>query len=211
MEHSCHQCGATVEDGVAFCAHCNAPQIRVSGLESGFQPGLPGDPHASLAYATTLQWSQALPSAALAGLIAAFLMLIPLGALGLGMIAPGILAVVFYHRRCPGTLLTGTMGAQLGALSGMFGFGMFAIFTAIETFVFRSGGQLRSALLEAVQQSAARNPDPQAQQILDYLKTPTGLAVVMALGLVVMLVLFLVLSSASGALGAAWLRRKGRY
>lgn len=177
--------------------------VAYAGLHASFGPNTP--------FSTTLDWSQALPSAALAGLIAAFLMLIPLGALGLGMIAPGILAVIFYHRRRPVTLLTPTMGAQLGALSGMLGFVIFAIFTAIEVLVFHSGGELRSALLEAVQQSAARNPDPQAQQIVEYLKSPSGLALVMALGLAVMLVLFLLLSSASGAIGAAWVRRRGRY
>jgi hypothetical protein len=90
----------------------------------------------------------------------------------------------------------------------MFGFAIFAIFTAIKVLVFHSGGQLRAALLQAVQQSASRTSDPQAQQILDYLKSPPGLALVMALGLAVMFVAFLLLSSLGGALGAILLRRR---
>ena len=102
------------------------------------------------------------------------------------------------------------MGARLGAVSGVLGFGIFAVFTAIEVLVFHSGGQLRAALLEAVQQSASRTSDPQAQQILDYLKSPPGLALVMSLGLAVMFVVFLIFSSLGGALGAVLLRRKNQ-
>jgi hypothetical protein len=165
-----------------------------------------------VAYASTtaIQWSQALPAAALAGLIAAVLMFIPLGAFGLGLIAAGVLAVLFYRRRNPAGDLSPGMGARLGAVSGVLGFGIFAVLTAIEVLVFHSGGQLRAALLEAVQQSASRTSDPQAQQILDYLKSPPGLALVMALGLAVMFVVFLIVSSLGGALGAVLLRRKNR-
>ncbi len=135
-------------------------------------------------------------------------MIIPLGAFGLGMLAVGALSVLLYRRRNPAANLTPGMGARLGAVSGALGFGIFAILTSVEMLVFRSGGQLRAALLEAVQQSAARSSDPQAQQLLEYLKTPQGLALVMVLGLIVMFVAFLVFSSLGGALGAALLRRK---
>jgi hypothetical protein len=137
-------------------------------------------------------------------------MFIPLGAFGLGMIAAGVLAVLFYRRRNPAANLNPGMGARLGAVSGVLGFGIFAVFTAIEVLVFHSGGQLRAALLEAVQQSASRTSDPQAQQILDYLKSPPGLALVMSLGLAVMFVVFLIFSSLGGALGAVLLRRKNQ-
>ena len=30
MEYPCHQCGTTVQEGIAFCPQCNAPQIRVA-------------------------------------------------------------------------------------------------------------------------------------------------------------------------------------
>jgi len=135
-------------------------------------------------------------------------MIVPFGAFGLGMLAAGALSVALYRRRNPAANLTPAMGARLGALSGALGFGIFAILTSVEMVVFRSGGQLRTALLEAVQQSAARSSDPQARQLLEYLKTPQGLALVMVLGLIVMFVAFLVFSSLGGALGAALLRRK---
>lgn len=212
VEHPCYKCGAAVEDGIAFCPQCNAPQIRVGFGESDTELNAPaelpgrGFPEGRAA----IQWSQALPAAALAGVIAALLMFIPLGAFGLGMITGGILAVLFYHRRNPAATVTPGMGARLGAVSGTLGFAVFAIFTAIEVLVFHSGGQLRAALLEAIQQSAARSTEPQAQQVLEYLKSPPGLALMMGLGLVVMFVVFLILSSLGGALGAALLRRKSR-
>jgi hypothetical protein len=157
-----------------------------------------------------MQWSQALPSAAQAGLIAAVLMFIPFAGFGLGMAAAGVLAVLFYRRRTPVGEITTGMGARLGALSGTLGFGIFAVFTAVELLVFHSGGELRAAMLEAIQQSAARSADPQAQQLLDYLKSPAGLALMMGVGLAVMFIVFLIFSSLGGALGAVLLRRKSR-
>ncbi len=200
-----------VEDGTPFCRSCGAPQIRVAGygLDDAAPLSYMGQA-ASPVSPSAIQWSQALPSAALAGLIGALLMFVPLGALGLGMIAAGVLGVLFYRRRRFVGHLSAGAGARLGALSGMFGFGIFAVFTSIEALVFHSGGQLRAALLQAVEQSAARTSDPQAQQVLEYLKSPPGLALVMAMGLAVMLIFFLLLSSAGGAVTAALLRRRER-
>lgn len=216
MEHPCYQCGAAVEDGTAFCRHCNAPQIRVASAappaETALVPG--AIEHHPPAYSSTppingLAWPPALRSAAHAGLIAAILMAIPLGAsFGLGMIAAGFLAVLFYRRRVLQANLTSGLGIRLGALSGLFGFGIFAVISALEAAIFGSGGELRTALLQAVEQAASRNSDPQAQQMLQYLKTPPGLVVVMILGLVVMFFLFLVLASLGGVLGAVTLRKK---
>lgn len=208
MEHPCHQCNAAVEDGTAFCRQCGAPQIRVGGQELAFPPTAT----AQSPYLPSggIHWSRALPSATLAGLIAAVLMFIPLGAFGLGMIAAGVLAVLFYRRRDPGENLSPGAGARLGAVSGVIGFAIFSVFTAVEVLIFHSGGELRAALIEAVEQSAARASDPQAQQILDYLKSPPGLALVMGAGLVVMFFIFIIFSSLGGALGALLLRRKDK-
>ncbi|MBZ5705770.1 MAG: hypothetical protein LAN63_10480 [Acidobacteriia bacterium] len=177
MEHPCYRCGAAVDDGVAFCKQCNAPQIRVAGGDAASQAGAEIAPAPSALYlgspqAGVIQWARALPATALGGLIAALAMATPLGVFGLGMLAAGALSVVFYRRRNPAANVTPAMGARLGAVSGALGFGMFAILTSIEMVVFRSGGELRTALLDAVRQSAARSSDPQAQQMLEYLKTP---------------------------------------
>lgn len=124
------------------------------------------------------------------------------------MLAAGALAVLLYRRRYPSASLTPGTGARLGALSGILGSAMFAIFAALEMAVSRTGGQLRATLLEAVQQSASRSSDPQAQELLQWFKTPQGLTLIMVLGLIVMFVVFLIFSSLGGALGAVLLRKK---
>ena len=218
MEHSCYQCGVAVDEGIAFCPQCNAPQIRVIAgeaitsldIDSDLEVNSPGS-YDNQRPVTALQWSHALPAAAMGGLIAAVVMIIPAGPLGLVMLATaGALSVLFYRRRNPVAALTPGAGARLGALSGVLGFGIFAIVTAIEMLVFRTGGQLRDAMLQAIQQSAARSSDPQAQQAVEYLKSPQGLALMMALGLIGVCLAFMVFSSLGAALAAAMLRRKDR-
>jgi hypothetical protein len=218
VEHPCYQCGAAVEDGIPFCPKCSAPQIRVAGPAIVAQATATAEP--PLAEATSyrqpvhpaqVDWPQALTPALQAGFIAAILMIIPLGAsFGLGMLAAGFLAVLLYRRRVPLANLRAGMGARLGAVSGAIGFGIFGILTAIETMVFHAGGELRAELLKAVEQAAARNSDPQAQQVLQYMKSPEGLAAVMVMGLVAMFFIFVIFSSLGGAVGAAMLHRKDR-
>ena len=211
MEHACYQCNTPVEDGTTFCPHCGAAQIRVAS-EDVRQSGEPAEVLAQSRPVASagIQWSQALPAAALAGLIAAGLMFILVKTGVLWMIAAGILAVLLYRRRNPGGTLSPGMGARLGAVSGVLGFGIFALFTAVEILVFHSGGQLRAALLEAIEQSALRASDPQAQQYVTYFKSPPGLALFMALMLVVMFFIFLILASLGGSLAASLLRRRER-
>jgi len=196
---------------VAFCPHCQAPQIRVAvgpsagedggeAILQGSAPPIPG----------TIEWRQGLPVSAMAGFVAATLMLVPLGGFGLGMILAGALAVLLYRRRVATFDLSAGAGAKLGAASGAIGFAFFAIFTAVEVLIFHTGNEINAAMLQAVNQAAARSTDPQAQQALQYLKTPQGLALVMALGLAVMFLAFLIFSSIGGAIGASLLRSKGR-
>jgi len=151
-----------------------------------------------------------MPAATVAGLVAALAMFVPFGVFGLGMLGGGLIAVVLYRRMNPLVSLTPGTGAKLGVLSGAIGFGFFAIISAVEMAILKTGGQLRAAMLEALEQSMARaSSDPQAQAMLEKLKSPEGLVVIMGLGLAFVLVTFLVLSSAGGALGAVLLRRRG--
>ena len=213
MEQACYKCGTVITEGVAFCPKCNAPQIRVTGpeLEPAAPLSIEGEslhqPRSPTA-TTGIDWSQGLPAAALAGLIASILMAIPLGAsFGLGMLAAGFLAVVFYRRRVPNASLRPGKGARLGVVSGALGFGMFAVVTSIQMVIFHSG-DLRAQLLDALQESASRTSDPQAQQMLDYFRTPPGLVLMMIVGLILMFIAFVLFSALGGALGAALLRRR---
>jgi hypothetical protein len=96
----------------------------------------------------------------------------------------------------------------LGALSGVLGFAIFSIFTAVQVLVFHAGDQIRANLLESIKEAAAKTPDPQMQPVFDYLRTPGGMQLAMATGFAVILLMFLVLSSAGGILGVALLRRQ---
>ena len=167
MEYPCHRCGAAVEQGTAFCPQCNAPQIRVAVAETvppsgsvseSSIPPLPAYFGSSLA--TRIDWSQAWPATALAGLIAAVLMITPFAGLGLGMLIGGSLSVVFYRRRVPAARLTPGMGARLGMVTGVLGSVCLAIVLAIRTLLTHGWDSVREDLITGVEQAAARNPDP---------------------------------------------------
>ncbi len=161
-----------------------------------------------LSDATRIEWPHALPAAAAAGAISAVFMLVSLAGLSLGMVFGGMLCVVLYRRRVRRNVLTSGTGARLGALSGVLGFAFFSIFTAVQVLVFHAGDQIRANLLESIKEAAAKTPDPQMQPVFDYLRTPGGMQLAMATGFAVILLMFLVLSSAGGILGVALLRRQ---
>lgn len=198
-----------MEEGTPFCPQCNAPQIRVM-VEPGEQPLTRESATRILSDATRIEWPHALPSAAIAGAISALLMMVSFAGLSLGMIFGGMLSVILYRRRTHRSVLTTSMGARLGALCGIFGFAIFSIFTAVQVLVFHAGNELRASLLQSIKEAAAKTTDPQMQPVFDYLRTSAGLQLAMATSFVVILLMFLVLSSAGGAIGAALLRNQRR-
>ena len=117
------------------------------------------------------------------------------------MLAGGAFAVALYRRRNPGPISPGA-GARIGAVSGLFGYIIFALTYSIMLLVTGGGGTLRDELMRKIQELASRNPDPQAQEMMQKLMTPEGLAFIIAIGLVLFLVAFLALSSIGGALGS---------
>lgn len=220
MDHPCHRCGATLEEGVPFCSQCGAPQIRVTppasaDLTPATPPLPPGTPYeiqppaqpVSLGpvQAQPIDWSQALPAAALAGSLIAIGTLIPIVSVGccLWMLLGGALSVVFYRRRKAGMVVTRGMGARLGLVTGLLGFFIYAFLEAIRIAVFRLGDTMRSAMRQAIERSAAQSPDPRAQEILQWMLSPAGLAVILTIFIVMFFLAFLVFSAAGGALGAA--------
>jgi hypothetical protein len=197
VEHPCYKCGAQVEEGVAFCPQCNAPLIRVAtpiadtsaDVIEATPPFLPTIPIPS-SHGLGLQWSRAFAPAAMAGIVASAITLLPLGAF-FGMFIGGALSVILYRWREPGSRLTNRMGARLGAMSGAF------------------GAKLQEALQQSVDLAAKRSSDPAvAQQMLQMFKSPEGLAALMLIGLAVTFVGFVILSSLGGLLSAAWMRRR---
>ena len=221
MEHPCHQCGSVVEDGTAFCKHCGALQIRVMGEERTSEPLPPGTPAdvqppaepVSLAGGATpvvppgIDWSQAVPAAALAGFFLAIAWVIPFLGFLLWLVVGGVVGIAMYRRRAPQATLTPGLGARLGAVTGLFGFVVFAMLFGLELLVSRGSGRFRQMLQQIVEQAASRNADPRAQQAIQQMMTPAGLALLVTLVLVLFLAAFIALSSIGGALGA-WLLGK---
>lgn len=227
MDHPCHKCGHSIEDGKPFCSQCGAPQIRVAVPEansppiaenvtaneaaafSSAPPGLPG----SLSVPTLsngIEWPRALRTCAFAALLSIVIMSLRLMVPLLAILGAGCLAVILYHYRNPIWKATARSGAQLGAVTGLFSSGVIAIFSAITFVVLQSGGQLREQVLEGLQQVASRSSDPQMQAFLDVLKKPEGLAAKLTVYAISGFVISVAAGSIAGALTGAFLSRKNR-
>jgi hypothetical protein len=225
MDHPCHKCGQSAEDGVPFCSHCGAPQIRVAVAEA--PPPIAGNssgelqvslidnsavasPLRSPALSTEIDWPRALRACSVAALISVFVMSLRLVVPLLAVLGAGFLAVAFYRRRNPAWKVNARSGAQLGAVTGLLSSGIIAIFSAIAFAVLQAGGQVRQQALEALQQVASRSNDPQMQATLDLLKNPEGLAGKLVLATLGFLLLSVAAGSLAGALTGAFLGRRNR-
>lgn len=224
MEHACHKCRAAVEDGVPFCPHCAAPQIRVmAGVQPAPErppygpsaPGQPPEPSVTLAQLRPEKLARGWQAANLAAGLGALVALIVAVATGLPqlgffvwMLGGGMLAVVIYRRRQPFPGLTMGTGARLGARAGLMGFVIFGLLSLVQVVSLRGSGQLRAALEQALKTSAARSGNPEAQQMVQQFLTPEGMRLLLALGIVLMLVLFVAVSGLGGAIAAALSRKR---
>ncbi len=226
MDHSCYKCGHSVEDGKPFCGQCGAPQIRVPMPEaiaiatedasslnlpilSVDSPILPSTLNAS-ALSAGFVWPTAIRACAIAALIAALVMTLGLMVPLLAVLGAGVLAVNLYHRQNRGWNVNARSGAKLGALCGILFFGISAVFEALATALFHTGGQIRQKMLEALQQAASRTSDRQVQTAFESLKTPQGIALMLVFGLVVLFLVSIAAGSIAGALTGAFLSRRNR-
>jgi len=222
MEQPCYKCGQAVEEGIPFCPHCSAPQIRVVLAEpvpsagiAGGTTTLPGS--GSLPASQTvpvlalpMQWSQALKPCALAAMVASVAMVLKLMAPLIAVVGAGFFAVAFYRRNSPGVVVRAGAGARLGALCGLFCSAITAALGALRVAVLHEGEEIRRVMLDVVQQNAARYSDPQFQPTLDFLRSPAGLVLMMVFLLIIGFLIFLFLGTLGGALGGVILGRSDR-
>jgi len=218
MQIACHRCGAAIEESATFCPQCGAAQIRVapSGNVPATPPVTPGSlqPTAQpvmTPVSTDIDWHNGIRAAALAGLIAGVPSALPILSLGCCLWVAGgaALAVMFYQKnRALGSVVTAGMGVRLGAVTGVIAFGIYFALQMLSFAVFNTRGKMREAMLQAMRDSAARNPDPSAQQILERMSTPAGLATIIVVMVVVMFLAFVVFGIAGGAIGASIWGRK---
>jgi hypothetical protein len=220
MEQPCYKCRQAVEEGVAFCPHCSAPQIRVviaepappslafAAAKSQDSTVLPASQTLPV-LALPMQWSQALRPCALAALVASLLMRMGLNPF-VAMFSVGFLAVVFYRQRRREIMIKATAGAGLGALGGLLWFAMSSVLEAMIVILLHKGPELRNELIVRIQQAASQTSDPQVQAVFERLKTQGGLEVLMLTGLVFAFLASIVLGGLGGALGGAILGRRDR-
>jgi hypothetical protein len=222
MEQPCYKCGQAVEEGVPFCPHCSAPQIRVIVAEPPpvAAPSADGTVTAQSSadlpasqtvpvLALPMQWSHALKPCALAALVASLLMSLGLNPF-VAMLSVGFLAAVFYRQMRPGTLLKASSGAGLGALGGLLWFAMSSILEALVVIFGHKGQEIRNQLLERIQQASAQTSDPQVQAMFDRFKTPGGLEFLMILGIIFAFLASIALGGLGGALGGGIFGRRDR-
>ena len=220
MDQPCYKCGQAVDEGVPFCPHCTAPQIRVIIAEPVLSPasasvGLQGSPAAAdrplvPAIAVPASWSLYAQPCALAALVAAVAMVAKLVVPVIAVFGAGFLAVAFYRRRAPETAIHAKVGARLGAVCGFFCFAMTTILESTAVLVLHQGAEIRRIMVDAIQQTASRYPDPQFQQTLDFMRSPGGMVFMMVFFLIFALAAFLVLGMLGGALGGAVFGRRNR-
>ncbi|HEV7675441.1 MAG TPA: hypothetical protein VGQ12_13000 [Candidatus Angelobacter sp.] len=110
-------------------------------------------------------------------------------------------AISRYRRRRPIPIRSG-QGARMGALMGLLSFAFFLAFFLVTVSVQR--GQYRDIMVSRIHEIATQNPDPQAQQMLQWFATPDGLVVFTSIALVTILMMCLAIGTASGVLAAAF-------
>ena len=222
MDHLCYKCGHSIEEGKPFCLQCGAPQIRVGTPEGSAEPAPAGEGAVPTldrevgpvfsgipAGSPPESWGHAMQPCALAAAVAVGLTFLGLNPF-VAALGSGFLAVAFSRRRNPGTLIRSGAGARFGALGGFLFFGMSTMLEMLAVAVLHKGAEIRSEMLDKVQQAAARYPGPQVQPFLDFVKSPDGFAITMVASVIFGLLAFIVLGSCGGALGAAFLGRHDR-
>lgn len=221
MQSDCHRCGQFIEGQPAFCPSCGAPQIRVSRAAEPSQEetvqhdaGLASLPSAhsplpsEFSSKSGIDWKYflrtAIPLAALTDVLT--MTLHPL-AIFVFLPANLVWAISRYTRQRPIVIRSG-QGARMGALMGLLSFAFFAAFFLVSISLQRT--QYHDLMVSQIQQISAQNPDPQAQQLLQWFTTPDGLIAFTAFALITLLLLCLALGSGSGALVGA-LRKEKRH
>ena len=110
-------------------------------------------------------------------------------------------AISRYRRQRPMVIGSG-QGARMGAMMGLLSFTFFLAYFLVGLSFLHA--QYRDIMITQLHQISAQNPDPQAQQMLQWFTTPDGLITFTAIALVSVLLVCLALGTGSGAVAVAW-------
>jgi hypothetical protein len=217
VEHLCPRCNSPVDDNSPFCPTCEAAQVLVEPKEYVRSPiTVTAEGTSALSSTATFPKTAGsrnakpeLRAAFYAAIVGAVLSLVQPGAsFVLALPIAGFLSVLLYRRLSLKNEPSPRAGFRLGAISGLFVFGLLMILIATGTLAFHSEADTHAQVIQIIQQAQARNPDPQARPVFEYFMTPQGMALMMIVGFVFMAVLFVLLSGIGGAISASLLRRK---
>jgi hypothetical protein len=132
--------------------------------------------------------------------------MMPLGLL-IFLPASVFLAIHLYRRRQQLGPITPSLGARLGIFTGLLGFAVFLIVFVLA--VTSHKAEYREVIIKGLNDAAASYPAPEIQQKMQaFFSRTAGILVFTALFLGVTLILFLIISSLTGALAAAASRKK---
>jgi len=210
MQHPCHRCGASVDDGTPFCRNCNAPQIKVAiaqtpafdrVLESPTELPARYDEFLTPASSQPIDWRIAFPSIFFVAVTAGLLSL-PLNILFfLWTFGAAALSVSTYRKRAR-TQVTPGMAVRLGLISGVVAYSVFLVIFLIALRRTDFGPTFRQQVHATIERWAANNSDPNAKQVANMLSSPDGMATLLTImaGMYAFLfILFSVLGAVAGA------------
>src|SRR5882724_756849 len=218
MQHPCHRCGASVDDGTPFCRNCNAPQIKVAiaqtpafdrVLESPTELPARYDEFLTPASSRPIDWRSAFPSI--------FFVAVPAGLLSFPLnllffiwtFGAGALSVSSYRKRTQVPVTPG-MAARLGLLSGVVAFAVFLLVFLIAMSRPDFGPPLREQLRVQIEQKIANNPDPNVRKAAAVFTSPNGFATVFTVAIAMLGILYLLFSVLGAVAGATVFAPKNR-
>jgi len=123
----------------------------------------------------------------------------------------GALSVFLYQRRFPATPISGGAGARMGLSAGMAAFVIVAVISAVGVLGahFVAHHSVLADFRAQVVRAMKANPNPQSDQVMQVINTDGGLIAMIAVGSVMVLVMFLALSAVGGAIQARILKPTG--
>ena len=210
-------CGAALPPDSRFCHKCGKPQreeTQPETVERGPEgapeiataaaPGPLGAPPPTAPPRVNFHNTTAVRIGLLMAGVASLLSALPAMALGLAGLAiwwltAGFLSVYVYRRRT-GQFLTVDSGLRMGWITGLLGSTITSVVFTVSVVPLIRGGGIASLYEEQFHKMYGN--DPNVQQAIKILQTPSGLALVVVFALLFFFLIITFLCTAGGALGA---------
>jgi hypothetical protein len=206
-------CGAELPPDARFCHRCGKPQreeVQPETVERPMEavtavpPGLTGVSPPIAPLRVNFHNTTAVRIGLLMAGVASLLSALPAMALGLAGLAiwwltAGFLSVYLYRRRT-GQFLTVDSGLRMGWITGLLGSTITSVVFTVSVVPLIRGGGIASLYQEQFHKMYGN--DPNVEQAIKILQTPSGLALVVVFALLFFFLIITFLCTAGGALGA---------